>query len=130
MKTITAITLALTAIAAQGQTVVNLLPTGCTGTCSCSTVNNDGTGPDGSPLSVEYLSYSTNYKRLTMSIEGKLWDSGLWAATSSTSIPLYDGMGGHITVSATFKRWATLHRSGHNYYVQHCALTGGTVSAP
>ena len=127
MKTVAALTFALTTFAAQAQNI-NLMPTSCTGTCSCSAVNNDALAPDGSALSIEHFSYSTYYKRMTMSIEGKLWDSGLWAATSSTKVQLYDGLGGHITVTADFKRWSTLHRSGHNYYVQHCALTSGTVT--
>src|SRR6266404_3952307 len=85
-----AITAALVS-SAHAETVVTLEPSSCTQTFICPNVPND------SGQSIDYIAYSSRYGRLSASINGVLWDSGLWAVLGQgpafTSVPLYDGTG-------------------------------------
>lgn len=111
----------LAALSAQAQTLT-LTPQSCAPTCYCSGVQTDDPA-----VTLDYLNYSSGYKRLTLSLAGVTYDSGVGGAQNLSAVQLFDGLGDMLTASVAFRQWSTLNRSGHNYYVHHCALTGGSL---
>jgi hypothetical protein len=115
-------------------TTVNLKMTSCTATRICYSVVNDGINADRTPLQVDYISASATYGRVTASLNGVLWDSGMYAVypmpLNLTNVTLYDAAGHHVILNAQYTHWVTLNHSGHNYYVQHWRLDGGTIYFP
>jgi hypothetical protein len=124
----------LLSLGAYAQTVVHLATTGCTASRIAYSVPNDGVNPDGTPLQIDYISASATYGRVTASINGVLWDSGLYAVypmpLNLINVPLHDAAGHQLSLSASYTHWATLNRSGHNFYVQHWRLDSGTLVVP
>lgn len=133
LKFLVALPLALTSFP-LAPTTVHLKLTSCTATRICYSVLNDGTNANGSPLVIDSISASATYGRVTLSMNGVLWDSGLYAvypmSTSFADVPLYDATGHSVTLSASYTHWVTLNHSGHNYYVQHWRLDYGTLVMP
>ena len=104
----------------------NLLPSPCTGTQVCTNPANDA------GLDVDYVSVSGYYGRVLLSVAGVVYDSGPKAIlptgyTNISNLTLYALDGSSVIVNLAFTHWVTLNRSGHNYYVQHYYLDGGTV---
>ena len=101
----------------------------CTATRICYNVPNDG------GLTIDYLTASAQYGRVIISIDGVTYDSGLYAVypmpeLTLSNVRLYAGDGSMMTLNATYTHYSTLNHSGHNYWVQHWALDGGTVTVP
>ncbi len=89
--------LTLVAGAASAQTTTSLNKMSCTATNICFNVPNSG------GLTIDYISNATQYKRLVVSINGDIYDSGLWAVHGGlTNVPLYDGGGAVIYVTLDF----------------------------
>ncbi len=127
MKTyLCAVILFMISAVVQASTVVELQPTGCTPTNICYNVNNDG------GLSIDYINYSARFARLTMSIGGVEYDSGVGAVQSLSWIPLYPPVGNVAYLTVSF---SVIHkpcvRSGK---VTVCpvviTLTGGSLELP
>lgn len=76
-------------------TVVNLVSQLCTPTAICFNVQNDG------GISVDYISYAVNTSRgrLVISINGDIYDSGLYAFPNPLAATIYDASGNSITAS-------------------------------
>lgn len=90
MKTILAsLALLLVSVAAHAETIT-LSSEPCTATKICFNVPNDA------GLTIDYISDATQYERLVVSIDGDIYDSGLWAVQSLADVPLYDGEGNVI----------------------------------
>jgi hypothetical protein len=113
---------------------VGLKRTGCTATRIAYSVQNDGVNPDGSPMVVDTISVSNSYGRVTASINGVLFDSGLYAFSGApltiSNIRLHDAAGNYVTFSGVYTHWTTLNTSGHNFYVQHWRLEQGSLVVP
>ncbi len=111
---------------------VNISTTGCTATRICYTPANDGIDVDGFPMVINYISASSSYGRVTASINGVLYDSGLYAVypmpLNLKKVTLTNAFGDRIQLSANYTHWTTLNQSGHNYYVQHWRLDSGTIT--
>jgi hypothetical protein len=112
----------LAALSAQAQTLT-LTPQSCSGTCYCGGVQTD----DPATPVLDYLNYSASYKRLTLSIDGVTYDSGVGGAQNLSAVQLFDGLGDLMTASVAFLQTAKLNRSGHNYYIHHCQLVSGSL---
>ena len=95
---------------------------------------NNGVNPNGTPLVIDYISASATYGRVTMSMNGVLWDSGMYAVypmpEDFANVILTDGAGNSVTLSVDYTHWTTLNHSGHNYYVQHWTLDDATLILP
>ena len=134
LKYLVALPLALASHGPTPITVVHLGTTGCTATRICYTPVNDGVNPGGTPLVIDYLSASATYGRVTLSMNGVLWDSGMYAVypmpEDFANVRLYDGAGHHVVLTANYTHWTTLNQSGHNFYVQHWRLDSGTLTIP
>jgi len=107
---------------AQAETIT-LSPEQCTATNICFNVPNDA------GVTIDYISNATQYQRLLVSINGDIYDSGLWTVTSLQDMPLYDPNGAVIYVTLTFSvTTKPCIRSGR---VTVCprlvTLTGGTI---
>jgi hypothetical protein len=115
-------------------TKVNLKVTSCTATRIAYAVGNDGINTDGTPVVIDYISAATSYGRVTATINGVMYDSGLYAVypmpLNLTHVDLSDSAGNHVFLSANYTHWTTLNQSGHNYYVQHWRLDSGTIEFP
>lgn len=62
----------------------------CTATKICFNVPND-TG-----VSVDYISNATQYGRLVVSLNGDIYDSGLWVFPTLNDSPLYNADGSKV----------------------------------
>jgi len=115
-------------------TTVELKATSCTASRICYSVPNNGFNSDGTPVVIDYISASATYGRVTASINGVLWDSGLYAVypmlLDLKNVDLHDSTGHHVILSARYTHWVTLNQSGHNFYVQHWRLDSGTIFFP
>ena len=113
---------------------VSLKTTSCTATRIAYSVGNDGINANGTPMLIDYISASATYGRVTASINGVLWDSGLYAVypmpLNLANVDMYDAAGDHMILDANYTHWVTLNHSGHNYYVQHWRLDSGTLVFP
>ncbi len=89
----------LLAASAQAADVTIATPLVCTNTRVCFSPPNDA------GLAIDYLGMSSTYGRVTVSIAGDLYDSGLYAVPRGTqsvsALPLYDGAGHVIYATAT-----------------------------
>jgi len=63
--------------------IVLLSKTSCTATYVCFNVPNNGN------ISIDYLADNPTYQRIVVSVDGVLYDSGLYNAKSQTNVPLY-----------------------------------------
>ena len=109
----------------QGATTVQLFDTPTTTTGVSYNVGNSG------GLKIDWLSFSNSYGRVTLSLNGVLYDSGLHAVTNPGSgfsnLKLTSASGGVVYASASYRHWVTKVNSGRaHYYIQHCELDGGT----
>lgn len=68
----------------------------CLATSVCFNVPNDA------GVSVDYISNATQYGRLVVSLNGDIYDSGLWAYPTLNNSPLYDAKGAVIFVTLVF----------------------------
>ena len=69
----------------------------CTPTNVCFQVPNDA------GVTIDYISNATQYRRLLVSIDGELYDSGLWAVYGpETNLVLYAANGTAITVALSW----------------------------
>jgi hypothetical protein len=81
---------------AQSQTVT-LEQTNCTATNICYNV------PNSASLTIDYVDWAAQYKRLLVSVNGEIYDSGLWAVSGALSnVPLYSGSGAVIYATLEF----------------------------
>jgi hypothetical protein len=88
--------LMLAAAAAQAQTIT-LNSSGCTSTYICFNV------PNNAGLTIDYVDWAQQYKRLLVSIGGEIYDSGLWSVQGALqNVPLYAGNGAVISVTVNF----------------------------
>ena len=114
--------------------IVTLKTCPCTGTRIAYMVPNNGVNPDGSPMVIDYISVSNNYGRVTASINGVSYDSGLYAIypvpLNIVGVQLHDSSNNLIAFSGQYTHWTTLNQSGHNFYVQHWRLDSGTITYP
>ncbi len=82
---------------------------------------------------VDYLTLSDTYGRVTISIAGEMYDSGLYAVVSPqegfSNAVLYAADGTSVTVSATTSVYytRTVAGKGSGYRIKHITLTGGSV---
>lgn len=116
---------------------VTLEQTPCTGTTICYDVTNN------SNLNIDYLSYSSHYRRLTVSINNTIYDSGLWATTavitvnaptsvaSLANVPLYGPNSDILYVTVNIS--TTSHPCVQSGRVAVCPVTvilqSGTISS-
>jgi len=116
---------ALSAATAHAETIT-LSSESCTQTKLCYNV------PNTAGVTVDYISDATQYGRLLISIDGDLYDSGLWAYPNLADTTLYDPNGNPLQVSIgiTVVQKPCV-RSGR---VTSCpkvvTLTGGTLTRP
>jgi hypothetical protein len=112
------------------KTTVDLKAIGCTATRICYSVHTDGVNADGTPVVIDYISASASYGRVTLSLNGVLWDTGLYGVypmpEDLTNVHLTDPAGRTMVLSIDYTHWVTLNHSGHNYYVQHWRLDSGS----
>jgi hypothetical protein len=115
--------IALLAIPVAHAETITLGSEACTSTNICYNVPND------SGATVDYISNATQYKRLVVSIDGNLYDSGLWTVTSLQDVPLYDPSGAVIYVTLNFSvKTKPCVRSGRvTVCPRFVELTGGTI---
>ena len=80
---------------------------------------------------VDFVSASTTYSRLSVSIDGVLWDSGYRLANVTATTAdgvLYDGAGNQITVSTLWTHTVRKINMGRaHYYIQIYTLISGTI---
>lgn len=88
--------LMLAAGAAEAQTIT-LGKSGCTSTYICFNV------PNSAGLTIDYVDWALQYKRLLVSIDGEIYDSGLWTVQGPLqNVSLYAGNGAVISVTVNF----------------------------
>lgn len=92
---IVSIILLLASVVAHAETIT-LSQDICTGTNICYSV------PNSAGAEIDYIDYSSHYKRLTASIDGELYDSGIWSVNSLTNVPLYSPTGDVIYITVVF----------------------------
>jgi hypothetical protein len=105
----------------------------------CQNVNNGG------GEAIPDLVYSPHYGRLSGTINGEFWDTGIYALGANlpsglptvtlTSVPLYDAAGNVIYVTVTFvggQVTGPCHQSGRVCVFPHAPvyLTAGTIVTP
>jgi hypothetical protein len=95
MKILFALAFLLAFLRAHAETIT-LASEPCTATRICFNVGND------SGVSVDYISNATQYGRLVLSLNGDIYDSGLWAYPTLNASPLYDANGNVIFVTLAF----------------------------
>lgn len=91
--------LLLIAFVAGPAVAANLVPQSCTATNICSNVGNDG------GLIIDYISDAIQYRRLVVSVNGEIYDSGAYALNgqmNQTGVVLYATDGSYITVTLAF----------------------------
>jgi hypothetical protein len=123
MKMPVAVALSFLLCATAHAGIITLGADACTATKICFQVPND------SGASVDYISDATQYGRLVVSLNGDLYDSGIWAYPTLDNSPLYDASGNVLYATLQI---AVVHkpcvRSGR---VTVCpvvvTLTGGTL---
>lgn len=82
---------------------------------------------------VDYLALSDTYGRVTISINGEIYDSGMYAVASPqegvVNALLYAADGSSVTVSAITSIYYTRTASGRvpGMRIKHVELTGGSV---
>lgn len=70
---------------------INLQGVACTRTNICEEVPNDA------GAAVDFISDATQYKRLLVSLNGMVYDSGIWKVTGPlTNVPLYAADGSEM----------------------------------
>lgn len=111
---------------AQAQTV-NLGAAGCNAYCACGAVPNDG-GLDISQTTW-YWAYAGVPYILDMTIDGVHYTAADRGGDPATGVWLYGPSGEQRLATIQFRRLSTKGGSGRGggYYVQHCAITGGTL---
>jgi len=117
--------LALMAAGAANAGTINLGEEACTSTNICFNVPNDA------GLTINYIDDATRYGRLLISINGEIYDSGLYLAYG-TNIPLYavDGTVIYATVNIQV-RYGTCIREGRvTECPKYVTLLGGTLVTP
>ena len=90
MKTFIALLLAPAAAFAG---TINLGSETCTATKICFNVPNNG------GVAVDYISDATQYGRLVISIDGDIYDSGLWTYPKLSAFTLYNAVGNTLSGS-------------------------------
>lgn len=102
---------------------------------SCGTTQTCQNIPNSTGLNIVYLSFSNTYKRVNLNIDGNLYDSGLYAVPSLatglsfTDVPVYDGSGHVVYVTAKFTVTYTKTVSGRGQTsVPHYTLASGSIT--
>jgi hypothetical protein len=119
--------LALLVSSAVAAGTINLGAETCTATQVCYNVPNNG------GVTIDYISDATNYARLVISIDGDIYDSGLWAHPNLSSFTIYDGSGRPLSgsLSITITVGTTCHQSGRVcVYPKSVKLNGGHLVMP
>lgn len=96
MKTLIAFACSFLFLAQAKAATISLGSETCTATKICFNVPNDA------GVSVDYISNATQYGRLLVSLNGDIYDSGLWAYPTLNNSPLYDAKGAVIFVTLAF----------------------------
>ena len=96
MKSLIAFACSFLFLAQAHAEIITLDTESCTATKICFNVPNDA------GVSVDYISNATQYGRLVLSLNGDIYDSGLWAYPTLTDSPLYDANGAVIYVTLVF----------------------------
>lgn len=102
---------------------ITLQQTPCTGTYFCYNVQSN------TAAEIDYIDYSSHYERLTSSLDGVLYDSGLWAVRSLVNVPLYSPEGAVIYVTVAFSevRKPCVRSGRATICPVVVTLTGGTI---
>lgn len=96
MRTLIAFACSFLFLAQVHAATISLGSEACTATKICFNVPNDA------GVSVDYISNATQYGRLLVSLNGDLYDSGLWAYPTLNGSPLYGANGAVIYVTLAF----------------------------
>lgn len=72
------------------------------GSEQCSATNICFNVPNNAGAEIDYVDYSSHYERLTVSMGGVMYDSGLWMVKSLTNVPLYSPTGAVIYATVNF----------------------------
>lgn len=96
MKALIAFACSFLFLAQAHSATITLGAEACTATRICFSVPNDA------DVSVDYISNATQYGRLVVSLNGDIYDSGLWAFPTLNGSPLYDANGAVIFVTLVF----------------------------
>jgi hypothetical protein len=106
VKSIFILSLSLLASTAYAETVTLGSET-CTATRICYNV------PNNASLTIDYISSATQYGRLVISIDGDIYDSGVWAYPNLAAFTIYDALGHPLSGSISISEvTGTCHRSG------------------
>lgn len=125
MRAITPAVLLLASLTAQAETIT-LSADACTSTHICWNVPNDANA------TIAYVDWASQYRRLLVSVNGITYDSGLYAVSGLSNVPLYapDGSVLYATINFSEVRKPCV-RSGR---VTVCpvivTLTGGMLVTP
>lgn len=99
----------------------------CTATQICFNV------PDNGGVSIDYISDASQYGRLVISIDGDIYDSGLWAYPNLSNFTIYNGLGRPLSgsISLAITRGAKCVQSGRVcVYPKSVELLGGSLVMP
>lgn len=115
--------------AAQASQTITLDTMPCTATNICFNVPND------SGVSVDYISDAIQYKRLVMSVNGEIYDSGIWALNgqlNQTDVPLYAANGSvlYATLAFTVTTGKCVQQGRVCVTPRHVTLVSGTLLLP
>lgn len=126
MKFLLALVLSIAATVAVAGTV-NLGSETCSNNQVCLNVPND------SGLTIDWISDANQYQRLLVSINGDVYDSGLWGAPNLSAFTLYDGAGHVLTgsLSITITHAAKCVQEGRVcVFPKTVTLNGGSLYLP
>ena len=117
------------AIAVCRAETITLLPESCGNGNPASSVECLNV-PNNASASIPYINWSGHYRRLLVSLNGQLYDSGLWAlpAGSPTSVTIYDASGAPLTVTLSFT--FTYLKCSNRYCPSLARLDSGTLVTP
>jgi hypothetical protein len=97
----------------------------CTRTQICFNVPNDA------GVSVDYISDATQYGRLVISVDGDIYDSGLYAYPNLATFTIYDAVGNPLSgsLSITITTGTKCVQSGRVcVFPKTVVLNGGTLN--
>jgi hypothetical protein len=126
MKSVLLLVAMLLACATARAETITLGSEPCTATKICYSV------PNNAGVSVEYISDATQYGRLLISIDGDLYDSGLWTYPNLANTTLYDPLGSPLQVSIdiTVVQKPCVRSGRGTSCPKVVTLNGGTLTRP
>lgn len=126
MKVIIAFLCSFVFLASAHAATVALGSEGCAATKICFNVPND------SGVSIDYISDATQYGRLVLSLDGDLYDSGLYANPTLVNSPLYDAAGNviYVTLDISVVHKPCVREGRVTVCPVVVTLLGGTIVTP